>query len=128
GLPACRPVVAVGVVAQVDEAARLVDRHAVEAHAQQPARAAGTEERVPARVLRDYAAVQARAEVVRPRSRGVGARDDVLARVVVEVAVTHRCVLSVADDSPEHARGGIAPTGACDAPRGLVSSARATPP
>src|SRR5690606_40502554 len=87
--PACAPIVAIGVVAQVDEASGLVLGDAVEAEAQHAARAAGLVERVAAGALGDDAAVQSRSEVVGPRTWRVGAGDYVFARFVVEVAVLH---------------------------------------
>src|SRR5660398_180772 len=89
GLPGRRPEVAIGIVAKVDEAAGLVQRHAVEAEARHASLAAGLVERVAPSALRDDAAVQARAQVVGPRTGGVRASDDVLAGGIVKVAVLH---------------------------------------
>src|SRR5690606_9423805 len=53
----------------------------------------GPVERVAAGALSDDAAVQARAQVVAPRPRGVGASDHVLAGCVVKVSVLHGMLL-----------------------------------
>ena len=87
---ACRDGTRAVVIAQIQIAARLVDRDAVEPHAQHPSSSARTVERIAAGVLRDDPAVQARAEVIDPRPRRVRPRDDVLAGGIVEVAEAHR--------------------------------------
>src|SRR5450759_41066 len=88
-LPAGAPEVARDVVAEVDVPAAQIERRVVVPIARQPAEPGVAVERVPARRVRDDPEVLLAAEVVDPRKRSVGMRDDVLAPRVVEVPVAH---------------------------------------
>src|SRR5574344_671714 len=89
GLPRGRPVVAAGLVAQVELAARHVHRDGVVAVAQEAAGGRRAGEAVATGVVGDDGAIAAVAEIVGPRPGSVGAGDDIFAGCVVEVTVVH---------------------------------------
>ena len=88
-LPRRRPVLAAGIVPQVDVAAAGVGGHVVVAVPGEPAQPGVTVIRVATRRVRDDAEVRVGAEVIDPGQRRVRAGDDVLAAVVVEVSVAN---------------------------------------
>ena len=92
-LPARAPVVARGVVAEVEVPAAEVERRVVVAVTGEPAQARVPVEGVSARGVRDEPEELLAAEVVDPRQGRVGTRDDVLAPGVVEVSVAHPALL-----------------------------------
>jgi hypothetical protein len=81
----------VAAVVHVEVPATGVGRDVVVAVAREPAHLGVAVERVPAGLVGDEREELLRPEVVDPGVRRVGRRDDVLARLVVEVAVTHGC-------------------------------------
>ena len=88
-LPARVPIVARGVVADVQESATDVQRSAVVAIADQSAQPGVPVERVATGGVRDEGEVVLVAQVVDPWQRRVGTADDVFALVVVELAEAH---------------------------------------
>ncbi len=93
-LPAGAPVVAAVVVADVQVSPAQVERRVVVPVAGESPQAGVAHERVAAGRVRDDPEVLVAAEVVDPRQRRVGPRDDVFAVVVVEMAVTHASCFS----------------------------------
>src|SRR5665811_1890826 len=76
---------------RVEIAPAQVERNVVVAIAREPAQASVTVERVAAGGIRDDPEIRLATQVVDPGKRGVGARDHILASLVVEVSVAHRC-------------------------------------
>ncbi|OQB94589.1 MAG: hypothetical protein BWX86_01435 [Verrucomicrobia bacterium ADurb.Bin122] len=89
GLPGGGPEIAALLIAQVEVAAGLVERHGVGAQAQEARAERALVEGVAAGVVGDEGAVVERAEVVGPRAGRVGTRDDVLFGFVVEMTELH---------------------------------------
>ncbi len=87
GLPGRRPVLAVGVVPEVEVAPARVGRHVVVAVPGEAPQPGVLLPRVAAGRVRDDAVVSVRAQVVDPRHRRVGAGDHVFAVLVVEEAI-----------------------------------------
>src|SRR6185312_8939025 len=89
GLPRRRPVLAGGVVPQVEVAPAGVTGHVVVAVPGEPAEPGVQVPGVASGRIRDGAEVPVGAQVVDPRHRRVRAADHVLAASVVEIAVAH---------------------------------------
>ena len=88
-LPGGAPEVTGLSVAQINIAPGLIERHGIEANAGEAALCGGFVERIAAGIVGDDGAILGRAEIVRPRARRIGPRDDIFARGVVEMAVLH---------------------------------------
>ena len=87
-LPGGGPVVAAGIVPQIEVAAGLVEL--VEHIPQDPAVGAGPGKAVASRMVGDDGAVLRRAQIVDPGGRGIGAVDHVFTGGIVKVSVSHK--------------------------------------
>ena len=87
--PRGRPVLSALRILDVNVAARLIKRHAVETIADDTSVRAGLHEAVSARVVRNDRAVLRGSQIVSPCRRGVGSGDDVLLCFLIKITVLH---------------------------------------